>query len=108
MRPLIPKLHFEYNGEKWRDMANITLDFAQSAVAEHITIPVVPGGQTNLYSKLTTFYVPPTAGWVLAAVVVALMSFAAWRGYQRKKLVGASVDGEMVFPADHQRRSGRR
>jgi D-xylose transport system permease protein len=61
------------------------------------TIPVTPGGQSNLYAKLTTFYVPPTVGWIVAAVVIALMSIAAWRGYQRKKQVGASVDGEMVF-----------
>jgi D-xylose transport system permease protein len=61
------------------------------------TIPVAPGGQSNLYSKLTTYYVPPMVGWVLAAVVIALMGLAAWRGYRRKKQVGASVDGEMVF-----------
>jgi D-xylose transport system permease protein len=61
------------------------------------TIPVVQGGQTNLYSHLTTFYLPPTVGWILAAVVIGLMSLAAYRGYARRKAVAADVDGEMLF-----------
>ena len=33
-------------------------------VIHNATIPVVTGGGTNLYSLLTTFYIPPTAGLV--------------------------------------------
>src|SRR5688572_13927137 len=40
-------------------------------VIENHTIPIVTGGQRNLYSLLTTYYLPPAAGYTLAAIVVA-------------------------------------
>jgi len=38
-------------------------------VIHNSTIPIVQGGQANLYSVLTTFYLPPIAGYVLAALI---------------------------------------
>src|SRR5262245_42051806 len=34
------------------------------------TVPIVEGGNTNAYSILTTYYIPPTAGYVLAALLI--------------------------------------
>ncbi len=39
-------------------------------VIENETVPVVAGGSQNVYSLLTTYYLPPVAGYVLAALAV--------------------------------------
>jgi D-xylose transport system permease protein len=39
-------------------------------VIHNSTIPIVQGGRANLYSVLTTFYLPPIAGYALAALIV--------------------------------------
>lgn len=49
-------------------------------VIQNHTIPVAIGGQTNLYSLLTTYYLPPAAGLWLAAAIVAAMGFVQWKG----------------------------
>jgi len=41
-------------------------------VIHNSTIPIVRGGQANLYSVLTTFYLPPIVGYVLAALITDL------------------------------------
>ncbi len=46
-------------------------------IIDNHTIPIVPGGQSNLYSLLTTYYLPPLAGWLLAALLIAAL---LWRG----------------------------
>lgn len=61
------------------------------------TVPVVRGGESNLYSVLTTWYVPPAWGCVLAAVLAALLGLAAWRNHRRRCERGATSDGEAVF-----------
>ncbi len=61
------------------------------------TVPVVRGGATNLYSLLTTYYVPPAFGYALAAAIVAALGAAAWRGEQRRKARGADADFEQAF-----------
>ncbi len=38
-------------------------------VIQNSTVPVAPGGETNLFSILTTYYVPPAAGLALAALI---------------------------------------
>ena len=43
-------------------------------VIHNSTIPVTVGGANNLYSLLTTWYLPPVGGWVLAALVFAIMA----------------------------------
>ncbi|MFO7325038.1 MAG: ATPase [Pseudomonadota bacterium] len=61
------------------------------------TVPVVRGGESNLYSILTTWYVPPAWGYLLAAVLAALLGLAAWRNHRRRRARGAPSDGEAVF-----------
>jgi len=45
-------------------------------VIHNSTIPIVQGGHDNLYSLLTTYYLPPPLGYALAASIVAFLVFA--------------------------------
>ena len=42
-------------------------------VIQSHTVPVVRGGESNLFSLLTTYYLPPLAGYLLGAVIIAAM-----------------------------------
>ncbi len=44
-------------------------------VIKNSTVPIVEGGATNLYSLLTTYYLPPAAGWLLAAGAAAALAW---------------------------------
>lgn len=67
-------------------------------VIQNQTIPVVPGGQSNLYSMLSTWYLPPLWGWVLAAGIIAALAFATWRARAVRSAAGLPVgDGESSF-----------
>lgn len=66
-------------------------------VIENKTIPVVSGGDTNLYSVLTTHYVPPLLSLLLAGVIVLLLGFSMWRNDQGRKQRGFEVDREQTF-----------
>ena len=56
------------------------------------TVPVVAGGETNLYSLLTTYYVKPAAGLLLAAAVVAGIAWQRLRSVKRRRRFGLQVD----------------
>ncbi len=43
------------------------------------TVPVSPGGQSNLLSVLTTTYLSPRASYGLTAVIIVGLGVAAWR-----------------------------
>jgi D-xylose transport system permease protein len=74
-----------FKGLFWRVIANRT-------------VPVAVGGQSNLLAMLTTYYLPPVAGYVLAAVVIAGLVIAKLRGNRARRAYGlASDDREMVF-----------
>jgi len=47
------------------------------------TVPVAEGGSENLYSVLTTYYLSPTAGYLLVAIVIA--AAAATNGWHRAR-----------------------
>jgi D-xylose transport system permease protein len=67
-------------------------------VIQNHTVPVVTGGQRNLYSLLTTYYLPPTVGYALAAVVVAGLVFARLKARAARKSYGFETDdGELTF-----------
>ena len=62
------------------------------------TVPVVEGGNQNLYSLLTTYYLPAGAGYALATIVVLAMVAAALRARTRRKAHGFEIDdGELTF-----------
>ena len=62
------------------------------------TIPVVRGGGDNLYSSLTTYYLPIWAGYALAALVILGLVVAKLIARGRRKAYGFDVDdGELTF-----------
>jgi D-xylose transport system permease protein len=56
------------------------------------TVPIVEGGSTNAYSLLTTYYLLPVAGYVLAAAVIIAMIAGALRARARRRNYGLEVD----------------
>jgi len=67
-------------------------------VIENQTVPVVEGGSHNVYSLLTTYYLPPVAGYVLAGIAVAAMVAATLNARARRRSYGFAVDDrELTF-----------
>jgi D-xylose transport system permease protein len=48
-------------------------------IIQNSTIPVSRGDEENLYSRLTTYYLPANAGLALAALVAVALALLAWR-----------------------------
>jgi len=65
-------------------------------VIKNSTVPVVEGGGNNLYSNLTTLYLPPALGLGLCGAVVAALVGVAIAGYRRQKAAGDGVSGELL------------
>lgn len=62
------------------------------------TVPVVEGGNQNLYSLLTTYYLPAGAGYALGAAVVLALVVSMLRARRRRKAHGFEIDdGELTF-----------
>ncbi len=66
-------------------------------VIQSNTVQVVTGGGSNIFSLLTTYYVPPAAGLIAAGIIIAAMGVGAWRGHRQNADIGAAGDGEMTF-----------
>lgn len=67
-------------------------------VIQNHTIPVVVGGQSNLYAALTTYYLPPVAGYFLAGLVVAgLVAVRLHARAERRANELPIEDGELTF-----------
>ena len=66
-------------------------------VISNSTIPVVTGGEQNLYSVLTTYYLPPALGYALAAVVVVLLGLGAWNDLKKRRARRLEADAEASF-----------
>jgi D-xylose transport system permease protein len=66
-------------------------------VIHNATIPVSRGGEANLYSQLTTCYLPPMTGTLLSAGVILAMGIVSWRTFQRQKASGTAGYGEQIF-----------
>jgi D-xylose transport system permease protein len=66
-------------------------------VIQNETVAVAPGNQENLYSLLTTFYLPKMLGAALAAATIAVLGFAMLRSYRQRITRGFASDGELVF-----------
>jgi len=66
-------------------------------VINNSTIPVVTGGDQNLYSILTTYYLPPVLGYVMAAVIIALLGLAAFNDLKKRKARKLEADSEGAF-----------
>jgi D-xylose transport system permease protein len=66
-------------------------------VIESETVPVAPGGEENLYSRLTTYYLPNGLGYALGVVCIATIGYFMWRGHRRRTARGLTSDGELLF-----------
>jgi D-xylose transport system permease protein len=66
-------------------------------VIENETVAVAAGNQVNLYSLLTTFYLPQGLGVALGVLCIVLLGLAMLRGHHQRSSRGFSSDGEMVF-----------
>jgi D-xylose transport system permease protein len=60
-------------------------------VIENSTVPVVAGGSQNLYSMLTTSFLPPAAGYVLGALAIVVLVGASQRRRAARQRVGLPV-----------------
>jgi D-xylose transport system permease protein len=60
-------------------------------VIQTSTVPVARGDQDNLYSRLTTYYLPARLGLALALAVLAGLGFAAWRSRAARTAHGLPV-----------------
>lgn len=60
-------------------------------VIQNSTVPVSRGDQDNLYSLLTTYYLPKQVGLILAGVIMALLAFTAWRARAARGTHGLPV-----------------
>lgn len=67
-------------------------------VIRNATVPVSPGGTTNLYSALTTYYLPSWAGALLVLAVFAGLAASKVRARRRRLAYGFPVEeGEIAF-----------
>ncbi|HYP76044.1 MAG TPA: hypothetical protein VER12_08820 [Polyangiaceae bacterium] len=66
-------------------------------VINNSTIPVVTGGEQNLYSILTTYYLPPVLGYALGALIVVLLGLAAYNDLKKRQARKLSADSEGAF-----------
>jgi D-xylose transport system permease protein len=66
-------------------------------VIENETVAVAAGNQVNLYSLLTTFYLPQGLGVALGVLCIVLLGLAMLRAHRQRSSRGFSSDGEMVF-----------
>jgi D-xylose transport system permease protein len=64
-------------------------------VISNSTTPVVQGGESNLFSILTTYYLPPAVSLILGVVVALALGFAQLRNYNQRKARGLEVDFEL-------------
>jgi D-xylose transport system permease protein len=66
-------------------------------VIRSATVPVAPGGTTNLYAALTTYYLPPRVGLSLGALVIAALIVGTLTSRRRRVALGLEVeDTEMT------------
>lgn len=67
-------------------------------VIQNHTVPVVTGGQTNLYSLLTTFYLPHGLGYALAGMLVVAIVATRLRADAERRACGLPTDDrELTF-----------
>jgi D-xylose transport system permease protein len=60
-------------------------------VINNSTVPVVKGGSQNAYSMLTTSFMSPTTGYVIAAVVIAALWLVSQRARAARLKLGLPV-----------------
>ena len=66
-------------------------------VIQSATVPIAAGGTTNLFSLLTTYYLPPRAGLLLALLVAVAIAWRQFASRRRRAALGlVSDESELV------------
>jgi D-xylose transport system permease protein len=65
-------------------------------VIRSATVPVAPGGQTNLFAALTTYYLPPRFGLALAAAVFVALAAATVASRRRRAALALELEDAEV------------
>jgi D-xylose transport system permease protein len=60
-------------------------------VIQNSTVPVSRGDEDNLYSLLTTYYIPAKAGFALAAAILGALGLLQWRARVNRRAHGLPV-----------------
>lgn len=60
------------------------------------TIPVEVAGQPNIYSALTTWYLPPAGAWIVAGAAVAVLGWSSLADRRRRVAQQLTVDDRDV------------
>ena len=66
-------------------------------VIDSHTVPVTVGGEDNLYSLLTTSYLPKPAGYVVVLAASLMFGTTAWMNLQRRREQNLRVNTELTF-----------
>lgn len=67
-------------------------------VIHNATIPITKGSEANLYSLLTTWYLPPLFGWILGGAIFALLVVGKLTSRKRRATFGLSLEpADLVF-----------
>ncbi|HEX8296601.1 MAG TPA: ATPase [Chthoniobacteraceae bacterium] len=67
-------------------------------VINNQTVPVVTGGQANLFSQLTTYYLPAIAGYIVAGLTLTAIIAGKLQARARRQAQGFPVeDAELTF-----------
>lgn len=61
------------------------------------TVPIAAGGGENLYSLLTTYYLPRGPSLVLSALVAGALGLLSLRAHRADRQAGLESDGELRF-----------
>ncbi len=67
-------------------------------VIANSTEPVAPVGASHMYSMLTTYYIPPAAGWIMASIGILLAAWAKYKARRQRLVLGLPLeDHESAF-----------
>ncbi|MEK6544623.1 MAG: ATPase [Elusimicrobiota bacterium] len=67
-------------------------------IIKNSTVPVVHGGENNIYSCLSTYYLPPTAGYLLAVACAGALAYLNIVAVKKRRAYRMPVDdSETVF-----------
>ncbi|PQV65036.1 xylose ABC transporter membrane protein [Abditibacterium utsteinense] len=76
----------------------LVFDGLRLKVIQNSTIPISVGGTENLYSALTTWYLPPLESWILAGATLLAMGASQVRERARRAALGfPNPSAELAF-----------
>jgi len=65
-------------------------------VIQNATVPVVKGGENNLFSRLTTYYLPHWVGILLATATAGAIAWQKFASRRRRQALGLTVEDSEI------------